>query len=69
MTKNKQTKLAKSQKRSKINPRLAAMFKMTREELALRKTTGGGIHRTHRDLPRSEQKRRAVSDEVTLTIE
>ena len=60
-----QKKKTKSSKRPKMNPRLAAMFKMTREELALRKTTGGGIHRTSpRDVPRSEQKRRAVMDQI-----
>lgn len=53
-------------KRKKINPKLAAMFKMSREELATRKMTGGGIHRpkTLDSLPRGEQKRRAINDQL-----
>jgi hypothetical protein len=64
MPKRNKSKTARSNK--KINPRLAAMFKMTREELLLRKTTGGGIHRTHpRDTPRSEQKRKAIDEQIS----
>ncbi|MDB5176730.1 MAG: hypothetical protein JWN75_398 [Candidatus Saccharibacteria bacterium] len=67
MAKNSKSKPSKVKK--KINPRLAAMFKMTREELALRKMTGGGIHRTHpRDIPRSEQKRKAIDEETNLDV-
>mgnify|MGYP001558638371 CR=1 FL=1 len=52
-------------RRRKINPTLASMFKMTREQLEARKTSGGGIHRTSpRDVPRGEQKRRAVDDQL-----
>ncbi len=55
----------KSQRRKKINPTLASMFKMTREQLAMRKTGGGGIHQTDpRSIPRSEQKRRAIDDQT-----
>jgi hypothetical protein len=61
----KRNKNKSSRAKKNINPRLAAMFKMTREELQLRKTTGGGIHRTHpRNIPRSEQKRKAVDDQI-----
>jgi hypothetical protein len=62
----KRSKNKSSRSKKKINPRLAAMFKMTREELALRKMTGGGIHRTHpRDTPRSEQKRKAIDEQIS----
>jgi len=57
----------KNQKKRKINPTLSAMFKMSKEELATRRMTGGGIHRTDpRFTPRSEQKRRAIEDETRL---
>lgn len=56
----------KLSKRKKINPTLAAMFKMTREELQQRKVSGAGPHRPkgldHR--PRSEQKRRAIEEQL-----
>ena len=62
MAKNSKNKLSKSKK---INPRLAAMFKMTREELLLRKTTGGGVHRSQlHDIPRSELKRKAIDEQL-----
>lgn len=53
-------------RRKKINPKLAAMFKMSREELDSRKMTGGGIHRpkTPDALTRGEQKRRAINDQL-----
>lgn len=58
---NKQSSLRKR----KINPKLAAMFKMTRDELALRKLTGGGVHRSHpKHIPRSEQNRQAINDQL-----
>jgi hypothetical protein len=55
----------KSKRRKKISPTLAALFKMTREELQTRKATGAGIHRpkTPASLPRGEQKRRAVEEQ------
>jgi len=54
----------KTRRKRKVNATLAAMFKLSREELAQRKMTGGGPHKTHRDTPRSEQKRRAVNDQI-----
>lgn len=54
----------KSLRRKKINPTLAALFKMSREQLQMRKTTGGGLHKTHKDIPRGEQKRRAVNEQI-----
>jgi hypothetical protein len=53
-------------RRKKINPNLAALFKMTREELQTRRQTGGGTHRpkTPDHLPRSEQKRRAIDEQL-----
>jgi len=63
MSKSNKGKSLRSKK--KINPRLAAMFKMTREELALRKTSGGGIHRSQlHAMPRSEQKRKAIDEQI-----
>lgn len=53
----------KTQRRRKVNPTLAALFKLSQEELQLRKTTGGGIHKTRRDAPRSEQNRQAINEQ------
>lgn len=53
-----------SRRKQKINPKLAALFKMSREQLNQRKTTGGGLHKTRKDKPRSEQKRKAINDQV-----
>lgn len=62
MTRRKKSK--RSNRKSSANRKLAALFKMSREELATRKTTGGGVHQTDpRHLPRGEQKRRAISDQ------
>jgi hypothetical protein len=56
----------KSARRRKISPTLAAMFKMTREELQTRKQTGGGVHRPKiaEHMPRGEQKRRAIDEQL-----
>jgi hypothetical protein len=56
----------KSNRKKKINPTLAAMFKMTREELQTRRLTGGGAHRpkTAEHMPRGEQKRRAIDEQL-----
>lgn len=56
----------KSSKRRKVSPTLASLFKMTREELQTRKQTGGGVHRpkTTEHLPRGEQKRRAIDEQL-----
>jgi hypothetical protein len=62
MTRKKKSK--RSNRKSNANVKLAALFKMSREELAARKTTGGGTHKTRKDVPRPEQKRRAVEDHL-----
>lgn len=56
----------RSVRRKKVSPTLAVMFKMTREELQTRRLTGGGTHRpkTPSNLPRSEQKRRAIDEQL-----
>ncbi len=53
-----------SRRKQKVNAKLVSLFKMSREQLAMRKTSGGGLHKTHRDTPRSVQKRQAISDQV-----
>lgn len=63
MTHKKKSK--RSHRKHSANQKLASLFKMSREELATRKTTGGGIHRSDPRLrPRSEQKRRAIQDQL-----
>lgn len=63
MTRKKKSK--RSNRKSSANRKLATLFKMSREELATRKTTGGGVHQTDpRYAPRSAQKRRAINDQV-----
>lgn len=63
MTRNKKSK--RSNRKHSANQKLSALFKMSREELAARKTTGGGIHRSDpRHAPRSEQKRRAINEQL-----
>jgi len=63
MTNKKKSK--RSHRKHKANQKLASLFKMSREELASRKTTGGGVHQTDpRHAPRGEQKRRAITDQV-----
>lgn len=55
-----------SRRKQKVNAKLATLFKMTREELQTRKQTGGGVHRpkTPDHLPRGEQKRRAIDEQL-----
>jgi hypothetical protein len=63
MTNKKKSK--RSHRKTSANRKLATMFKMSREELATRKMTGGGVHQTDpRHAPRSEQNRRAINDEL-----
>jgi len=63
MTNTKKSKRA--HRKYKANQKLASLFKMSREELASRKMTGGGVHQTDpRHAPRGEQKRRALSDQL-----
>lgn len=57
-----------SRRKQKLNPKLARLFKMSREQLAARKTTGGGLHKTHKDAPRSRQKRLAVDEQLSELI-
>jgi hypothetical protein len=61
MAKKKSTR---AKRKNSANLKLVSLFKMSREQLAQRKTTGGGLHKTHRDLPRGEQKRRAIDDQL-----
>lgn len=61
MTNKKKSKRA--HRKHKANQKLVSMFKMSREQLAMRKTTGGGLHKTHHDIPRSEQHREALKDQ------
>jgi hypothetical protein len=63
MTNKKKSKRA--HRKRKANQKLASLFKMTQTELASRKTTGAGVHRSDpRHLPRGEQKRRAIDDQL-----
>jgi len=64
MTRKKKSKRA-SRKHS-ANQKLASLFKMSREQLQTRKVTGGGAHRpkTPDTLPRGEQKRRSIDDQL-----
>lgn len=59
-------KSKRSHRKQSANQKLSALFKLSREQLAQRKTTGGGVHRpkTPASLPRSEQKRRAINDQL-----
>ena len=58
------TKRNKSVRRKqRVNAKLASLFKMSREQLVTRKTTGGGLHKTHKDIPRSAQKRQVLDDQ------
>ncbi len=50
-------------RKKRLNASLKSLFKMSREQLAQRKTTGAGTHKTRRDLPRGEAKRRALNDQ------
>ena len=51
-------------RKRKLDTKLASMFKLSREQLAQRKTTGAGLHKTHKDTPRSEKKRQAINDQL-----
>lgn len=63
MTRKKKSKRA--QRKHTANIQLASLFKMSREQLEARKMTGGGIHQTDpRHSSRSEQKRRAIEDQL-----
>ncbi len=58
-------KSKRSGRKHNANQKLASLFKMSREQLAARKTTGGGVHQTDpRRKPRGEQKRRALHDQL-----
>lgn len=61
MAKRKNKSLRRKQK---VNVKLARLFKMSREQLAVRKTTGGGLHKTRKDTPRSAQNRSAIDDQI-----
>ena len=61
MTRKKKSKRA--QRKNKANLKLASLFRMSREQLAQRKTTGGGLHKTYHDIPRNEQRRKALKDQ------
>jgi len=61
MTRKKKSK--HSNRKHQASQKLSMLFKMSREELASRKSTGGGVHQTDpRHKPRGEQNRRAVND-------
>lgn len=63
MTRRQKSK--RSNRKSSANRKLAALFKMSREEVVTRKTTGGGIHQTDpRHASRGQQKRRAINDQL-----
>lgn len=63
MGSNKKSK--RSKRKQSANQKLAVMFKMSREELATRKTTGGGVHQTDpRHKPRGERNRRAINEQL-----
>lgn len=65
MTNNKKSKSA--HRKYRANQKLSALFKMSRVQLAQRKTTGGGLHKTHKDAPRAEVKRRAMRDQLDVS--
>jgi hypothetical protein len=65
MTRRKKSK--RSSRKQSANQKLSTLFKMSREQLRVRKTTGGGLHKTQRDMPRSEMKRRALRDQADLS--
>jgi hypothetical protein len=60
----RKNKSKRATRKHSANQKLASLFKMSREELATRKMTGGGVHKTRRDTPRSAQKRRAIDDQL-----
>ena len=63
MTRNKKSK--RSNRKYSANQKLSVLFKMSREELAVRKMTGAGVHQTDpRRAPRGEQKRRVLNDQL-----
>lgn len=63
MTNKKKSKRA--HRKNKANQKLASLFKMSREQLEARKTTGGGVHQTDpRHAHRGEQRRRAIQDQL-----
>ena len=51
-------------RKQRVNAKLASLFKMSREQLDQRKTSGAGLHKTHKDTPRSAQKRQAIKDQT-----
>lgn len=58
-------KSKRTSRKHNANQKLSSLFKMSREQLAQRKTTGGGVHQTDpRHKTRSEQNRRAIADEL-----
>ncbi|USN96298.1 MAG: hypothetical protein H6797_04460 [Candidatus Nomurabacteria bacterium] len=65
MTNKKKSK--RSHRKGQANQKLATLFKMSREQLWTRKTSGAGVHQTDpRRLPRATQKRRAISDQTRV---
>lgn len=65
MTRKKKSK--RSNRKQSANLKLSSLFKMSREQLQVRKTTGGGLHKTQKDIPRAEVKRRALRDQVDVS--
>lgn len=51
-------------RKQKANAKLTRLFKMSREQLETHKTSGAGLHKTRKDIPRSEQKREALRYEM-----
>ena len=54
-------------RKQQANQKLSTLFKMSREQLQTRKTTGGGLHKTFKDSPRAEVKRRVLRDQVDIS--
>ncbi len=65
MTRKKKSK--RSNRKQNANIKLSTLFKMSREQLQVRKTTGGGLHKTQKDIPRTEVKRRALRDQLDIS--
>ena len=65
MTNKKKSK--RSHRKGQANLKLATLFRMSREQLRTRKTSGGGVHQTDpRHAPRGAQKRRAIKDQTRI---
>jgi len=63
MVRKKKSK--RSTRKLQANATLKSLFRLSREQLVTRKTTGGGLHKTRKDIARSAQKRQALRDQIS----